>query len=43
MAIGNVFEGWCPCGATHVKATLVEEYEQIGSKDDPLPHSDDLP
>jgi hypothetical protein len=36
MLIGDVFEGWCPCGLTHVRCKLVAQYEEEVSKDEPL-------
>jgi hypothetical protein len=43
MPIGDVYEGWCPCGTTHVKRTLVDSYEQKIPKGEPLPASDEPP
>jgi hypothetical protein len=43
MPIGDVFEGWCPCGLTHVRSKLVAEYEEHVSKNDPQPISDEGP
>ena len=43
MPIGDVFEGRCPCGATHVRSRLVAEWEEEIRKDDPPPESDEGP